>query len=72
MSNEKIVSMAERQRAAPSRQHAIACGCRVTDEPAITHQNIRGAAPEDVDFRIKRRLDIALFQQLLSGRSVDD
>ncbi len=31
-----------------------------------------GAAPEDVDFRTKRGLDKALFQQLLSGRWIDD
>ena len=30
-----------RTRAAPSRQHAFACACRVIEEPAITHPNIR-------------------------------
>jgi hypothetical protein len=30
-----------RTRAAPSRQHAFACACRVMAEPAITHPNIR-------------------------------
>ena len=32
-----------RTRVTPSRQHAFACACRVIDEPAITHPNIRGA-----------------------------
>ena len=30
-----------RTRVTPSRQHAFACACRVIDEPAITHPNIR-------------------------------
>ena len=31
-----------RTRVTPSRPHAFACACRVIDEPAITHPNIRG------------------------------
>jgi len=30
-----------RTRATPSRQHAFACACRVIEEPAINHPNIR-------------------------------
>ena len=56
----RVTDRKPRTRAPPSRQHAFACTCRVIDEPAITHTNIRrtrGAPIQNDSAPAARRAD---------------